>query len=457
LKLIETVATGELFDLPAGPLAMAVGAQARNLIRTERAAAAALARDDYNSDIFLQPEARVVTENEVHAVFAELNVPIVKGLEMQLAGRHEEFKDLDLKATSPKVAVRYQPFRNIAFRASYGEGFLAPTPNQVLVEDAPDCSEVFTGVDPFYPGVAAANLNGSTSCRNGNPDLTPEESTVFNVGFTWQIIDDLEFSLDYQTIDYTDRIIEMASTDIVNRDFASFLAASGIASSAYTASTYNSAANTAARDAWFASGDRDTAIERGGNVGGVAKVATVTRSYENLSSNKVNVFDGKLSYSIDLDEFGYITSQYAGTYFAKYEYTGLDKVTRDAVGLQNGNTNLAPPLPQWKHQLRTAWQLGSHDAAITAKHQDGVRFDTLSIGGPWANHRPEFISSYTTFDVRYGYHYDTWDVAKLSFAIGSTNVTNTKPDRLPILNGFESRLGDPFGRMYYAEVTASFE
>ena len=59
--------------------------------------------------------------------------------------------------------------------------------------------------------------------------------------------------------------------------------------------------------------------------------------------------NGKMNYSIDLDSFGYITSQYAGTYFAKYEYTGLDKITRDAVGLQNGNTNLAPPLPQWKH------------------------------------------------------------------------------------------------------------
>jgi iron complex outermembrane recepter protein len=300
-------------------------------------------------------------------------------------------------------------------------------------------------------------LNGSTSCRNGNPTLTPEESTVFNVGFTWQIIDDLEFSLDYQTIDYTDRIIEMASTDIVNRDFADFLAASGIAPSSYTAATYNSAANTAARDAWFASGNADPAIVRGTNVGGLSKVATVTRSYENLSSNKVNVFDGKLNYSIDLNSFGYITSQYAGTYFAKYEYTGLDKITRDAVGLQNGNTNLAPPLPQWKHQLRTAWQLGGHNAAITAKHQDGVRFDTLSIGGPWANVRPAFISSYTTYDVRYGYNFDNFEVAKIGFAIGSTNVTNEKPDRLPILNGFESRLGDPFGRMYYAEVTASFE
>jgi hypothetical protein len=80
---------------------------------------------------------------------------------------------LAASATSPKVAIRYQPFRNIAFRASYGEGFLAPTPNQVLVESSPDCSEVFTGVDPFYPGQTGANLNGSTSCRTRSSRAEP--------------------------------------------------------------------------------------------------------------------------------------------------------------------------------------------------------------------------------------------------------------------------------------------
>jgi len=453
LKFIETIATGDLFKLPAGAVAMAIGGQVRELTRTERAAPAAFARDDYNSDIFLQPEARIVTDNQVRAVFAEFNIPILSSLEMQIAGRHEDFVDLDLKATSPKVAVRYQPFRNLAIRASYGEGFLAPTPNQVLVEDAPDCAEVFTGVDPFFPGVAAGNLNGSTSCRNGNPDLKPEESTVYNIGFSWEIIDDLEFSLDFQTIEYTDRIIEMGSADILNRDFANFLAANGLSASSYTAATWNSTANAALRQAWFASG-MDPDITRGPLQNSVNKVSSVVRSFENLSTNEVDVFDAKLKYSFDVGSFGYFTSQYSGTYFSRYEYSGLDKVKTDGVGLQNGNTNLAPPLPQWKHQLRTAWALGNHTAAVTGKHQSGVKFDTLSIA-PGAT-RPDRISSYTTFDVRYGYDFRELAFGELSLAIGSSNVTNEKPDRLPIIAGFETRLGDPFGRQYYAEAIVTF-
>jgi hypothetical protein len=241
----------------------------------------------------------------------------------------------------------------------------------------------------------------------------------------------------------------MGSADILNRDFARFLEANGL-----TAGQYNRNTHAALREAWFAS-SMDSAVTRGPLQNDVRKVASVLRTWENLSTNEVDVFDAKLKYSFDVGSFGYFTSQYSGTYFSRYEYSGLDKVKTDGVGLQNGNTNLAPPLPQWKHQLRTAWALGNHNAALTAKHQSGVKFDTLSIATGAT--RPDRISSYTTFDVRYGYDFQDLSFGNLSFAVGSSNVTNTKPDRLPIIAGFESRLGDPFGRQYYAEVNVSFE
>lgn len=449
LRFIESIVTGELFDLPAGSLAMAVGAQVRELERTERDGPAAARRDDYNSDIFLVPNGTTVTENQVRAVFAELSIPIVDQVTMQVAARHEDFVDLDLKATSPKVAVRYEPFNWLAFRASYGEGFLAPTPNQVLIESSPSCAEVFTGTDPFN-GVSIA---GSTSCINGNPDLEPEESEIYNIGFSWEIMDDLEFSMDFQHIEYTDRILQLTATDLLNRDFANFVAAnsSGFA----TPGTYNrnSAQDRALRDAWFAT-NMDSQITRGPLTNGIFPLVSVTRTFENLSSNEVDVFDAKVKYSFDVGAFGYFSTQLSSTYYSKYEYTGFSGVTVDAVGLQNGQTNLAPPLPQWKHNLRAAWALGGHNAAIAAKFSDGVKFDaTVSPGAT----PPDRISSYTTFDVRYGYSFDNLAFGKLDFALGSSNVTNAKPDRLPIIGGLETRLGDPFGRQYYAELNLSFE
>jgi iron complex outermembrane recepter protein len=129
-------------------------------------------------------------------------------------------------------------------------------------------------------------------------------------------------------------------------------------------------------------------------------------------------------------------------------------VAVDAVGLQNGQTNLAPPLPQWKHNFRAAWVLGAHNAAIAAKYLDGVKFDASVSPGAVP---PDRISSYTTFDVRYGYSLENLSFGKLDFGIGPSNVTNARPDRLPVVGGLETRLGDPFGRQYYAEVNFSFE
>lgn len=133
---------------------------------------------------------------------------------------------------------------------------------------------------------------GTTSCGNGNPDLKPEKSTIFNVGFSWEIIDDLEFSLDYQTIEYVDRIIALTSNDIMNRDFANFLAANSL-----TTATYNRTTHAGLRNAWFASG-MDPNITRGGlQTSGINPLVSVVRSSENLSSNEVDVFDAKVKYS----------------------------------------------------------------------------------------------------------------------------------------------------------------
>jgi iron complex outermembrane recepter protein len=372
---------------------------------------------------------------------------------LQLAARHEDFKDLDLKATSPKIALRYEPFDRLAFRASYGEGFLAPDPEDMFVEESPDCAEVFTGSDPFYPGQsggpAAVSIAGSTSCGVGNPDLKPEESEIYNIGFTWEVISDLELSLDFQHIEYVDRIVGLTASDILNRDFANFLAANGL-----SAASYDRAAHAGLRDAWFASGMSSSVIRAGLGTDGINRLASVERMSENLSSNEVDVFDLKLKYTFDLGGFGYYNTQLSSAYFSKYEYTSFGEETVDAVGHQNADTNLAPPLPQWKHTFRAAWVLGGHSAALAAKFQKGVKFDSTVSPGAVA---PDSISSYTTFDVRYGYAFENLSFGKLDFALGSSNVTNAKPDRLPIIGGLETRLGDPFGRQYYAEVNLSFE
>lgn len=204
----EGVLTGDLFEVPAGTVAAAFGAQYRyyeyvtggsplgstpSSIFTNVSALGGPASLNYNTAPTNGVSDGSYGELAVNSIFGEIDIPIIDQLSMILAVRHERFVDFDLQATVPKVSFRYEPFENLSLRTSYGEGFLAPTVAEVTLDPTPGCSEAFTGTDPFVGGT----LVGALSCRQGNPGLDPEISEVINFGFTWRgFDDDLELSLD---------------------------------------------------------------------------------------------------------------------------------------------------------------------------------------------------------------------------------------------------------------------
>jgi hypothetical protein len=59
-------------------------------------------------------------------------IPIVKGLEVDVAVRHDDYSDFG-GTTNPKVTVRWQPNKQILVRGSYGKGFLAPSLQQLFL------------------------------------------------------------------------------------------------------------------------------------------------------------------------------------------------------------------------------------------------------------------------------------------------------------------------------------
>ena len=108
--------------MPAGALAVALGAEARREELDINWSPEAT-----SGDILSHPQAQSTTGSRtVEAVFAELNVPIATGLEAQLAVRYDHYSDFG-GTTNPKVAVRWQPNAAWLVRASYGTGFRAPT------------------------------------------------------------------------------------------------------------------------------------------------------------------------------------------------------------------------------------------------------------------------------------------------------------------------------------------
>ena len=205
LTQIDGSVSGELFQLPAGALAVAAGFDFR--------------REGYNfaqdvdaTQILLAPGNAALNDasRTVKAVYAELLVPVMKDLEMQLAIRRDDYS-LVGATTNPKVAFRYQPADFLLFRGSASKGFLAPSfqqlysgslsqelPNGVI--DQQGCAQ--------HPGVpeycAIDRLDYKTG---GNKNLKPETSKQGSVGIVIEPFKGYSASFDYWAINTKDRIL----------------------------------------------------------------------------------------------------------------------------------------------------------------------------------------------------------------------------------------------------------
>ena len=55
----------------------------------------------------------------------DMNIPFVKSIDIQVAGRYEDFSDIGSKAV-PKIAIGWQFIDELMFRGSWSKGFRAP-------------------------------------------------------------------------------------------------------------------------------------------------------------------------------------------------------------------------------------------------------------------------------------------------------------------------------------------
>ncbi len=448
--------------MSGGAAQLALGLQYRESSFETGNSALQNVNDDYDSSIYPGSDSSSTSsgENAVASAFFELDIPVLDNFGVVVAGRYEDFKDLDLSAFVPKVSARYQPTDFIAIRASWGKGFLSPTLLQITEESTLACGELFTGDDLF---LNSGSLIGTLSCYNGNSQIDPEDSELWNIGVTWQINDDWELNLDYQEIDYVDRIVTLGSSDVVALDYANFLDYTGLSESAYESlrdSTVPAEIADAAarRAAWYTSGENDIGISRDS----LDESATqVIRSPFNVASVEVSVIDFRLKYGADIKNLGYFTANWSTTRYVDYDYVNAFGKNTNAEGNQSGNTDLVPPLPKMKHQLGLGWFNGGHSVGLTFKHQSAVKFDQTPgpTFGPEAftGVAPKEIEAQTIVDLRYSYRFDQLWGGALEVAAGSNNVLDDEAQALPIPGGLETRLQDPLGRTFYIEGTYSFE
>jgi len=453
LDVFETVLTGEVFDVPAGAVQMAFGFQWRDLEERTFQEPFEAAGENFIWGVNGEPIAPdEVFNSAVRSVFAEVEVPIFDNLAIKGAVRHEQFTDQGMETTTPKISARYEIIPGLALRASWGESFLAPTSYQTRAATTNEnCGDMYSGSDDF----SGQLLLGGLKCQSGNPGLGPEQAEILNVGFTWQAegrLEGFELSMDYQEIEYTDRIRTLTEDDVTRNQFASMLRDTGQSEGSYD-STPGSASRKAA-DAWLGAQPVGGA---GGNIFRDAdgRVSLVLIQSANVAQFDVSLFDMKAAYSFSPGDWGTFNTRLNATVYTDYVFTDKKGNPVDVLGKQNARTNIAPPIPKTKLAWQNNWFRNNHSASMSvswfsAVDHDAQIVDLYKFDGQFVP--PSEIDEDPIIDVRYSYFLEDFFNSAVTLSAGVNNLLDYKPTLTGQIGGFESRLINNFYRQFYVSI-----
>lgn len=426
LFVVEGVVTGDLFEMPAGPLGVALGAQFRDQ-RFESIPSGTGSNFDFSFVVGQEP---FNVERDVWAVFAEALVPItdassgIGALELSLALRFEEYGGGTGNTTDPKISFLWMPSSDLSVRGSFQTSFKAPGLAQ-LGGSSTSLNNVQQ--DPFDPGSARVFVPGIAI---GNPDLAPEEADVFNIGFSWRpsegMFDGLGVTLDYWSFEFSNAIKKESNTSVIDA---------------------------------FVAGDPGAAAKL--TLDALGNIAVVRSEFINAASVDTRGIDLGLTYAWDMDQIGRFDVFYNMTLLEEYEFQeapGSPKV--DGLGKRNFQT-IGAPAPEWRANSGVNWLKGNHSANLTLRYTTDYEMTSTpsALIAGFNNRTPDGdIDDHLTVDVQYSYELaDLFGATgPTTLSLGAINMFDEEPPRLDDGPGYDSKIHDPRGRIVYGRVKVAF-
>ena len=432
LVSVDVKADGSLFELPGGPIKLAVGGSYRS--------------ESFRFENRRRDRVDVDLDRDVYAAFGELFIPIfsddnrrpgLERLELVIAGRFEDYSDFGSTAR-PKVGVLWSPVGDLSLRGTYSSSFKAP--------DLAALSETSAGVSLLVaPDLASPTGSSLVLNRFGNnAGLGPEEAKSWTAGldFEPEALPGLSVKLTYYDIAFEERITRGFSSifapllnpdvfaAVITRDPSPSEVASLVAEAEARGTFFNFGGPGFTPLVPFDSADVDVLLDQ---------------RLRNLSRADVNGVEFDIAYGFEAD-FGELNFGLRGDYIFSVEST--IRPTEPSFDVVDTLFNPA----DLRLRGSASWSRGGINITTFVNYTDGYTDDMSSPEAP--------VDSWTTVDLQLSY--DTQDsfnarwLNNIRISISALNIFDQDPPFVEsnpsLLFSFDPTNSSPLGRFVAFQI-----
>ena len=360
--------------------------------------------------LFLGGGTNVSRSRNKQAIFFEANKNFGNALNLILSGRYER---LDNESSfDPKFSFKYSALEKFLFRGSIGTSFTAPSMAQMF------SSEIRLG--------SVRDIDDSPFVRLavlGNPNLKPSTSENINLGFTWNINQAINLSVDYWAINYKDRIEAENPQVILNA---------------------NPFATSVTRNQF-------------------GELIAVSTSYFNEEKTEINGIDAEMNF-FKITEYGDFNYSIKATHFSEFltpedsisEGMEAESIMVNRVGKFNYDAN-THSLPKLRLNTFLSWTIDDLVIGLNTRYIEGYsnerQIPSTAIILGYTNYVKSFLVH--DFSIK---KYFNFSSGQMEIGIGIINAFDKKA---PLLYdapdfSFDTRVHDPRGRLINLSAEFNF-
>jgi len=391
---VDAKGTTDITELDAGPVTMAIGLDARHESLDDHF-------DSLTEQGLLVGKGGTSTDDsrDISSAFAEFSIPLLEDLELQLAGRFENYSDFGSTA-NPKVAVRYQPNKRVLLRTSWGKGFRAPSLIQLngsltglaIVADTTRCNNA------PGPWCVPTGYNVNLS---GNPDLDPTTSEAVYLGGVFEPINNVTLAVDYWNY---------KREDVVRQSFQ------------FTVDHEADFPGTVIRGAPEFPGD-------------LGPIILIDDTFKNIAEEEISGLDVDFKLLDKNPEYGDILLHAFFTRIFTFD-------SRPFAGEPIDDKKAAYHYPSFRNVINVGW--GKQNFGFILSRNYVSDYEGVSGIGR--------VSSQITYDLQFNYT----GLKSGKITVGIENLTDEEPPFANEEEGFDPAIHNPMGRFYYARYNHKF-